>query len=202
MLKALLMCPVCTHRKENLDPDHHTYAATATARVTATLDGNGQVLDYSGVELDPEEGYRDIRCEYCSAPVGDLTEVELSISREYREDRMGPAILRVHADVNMQEAPIATGRSASAHTALLEAAEARELVIHAAADPTGAYVEGTVTGYEDVVVPMLAALAADGHSYPARISTEDDQIMDRATERSHGAVSDLHYEIIEDQETW
>ena len=74
--------------------------------------------------------------------------------------------------------------------------------MHVAGDPTGAYVEATITGYEDVVVPMLAAIAANGHSYPARVSTEDEQIMNRAMERSRGAISGLEYDHIEEHETW
>lgn len=199
-MKALLICPVCTHRQTDADPTDYTYSATASARVTVTLDGRGEVLDYYDVELDEEQGYRDVRCEYCDAEVGDLSEVELSVSREYRKDRIGPALLRVHADVNMEAAPIATGRDAAAHTALIQAAEARGLVMHVAGDPTGAYVEGTITGYEDMVVPMLAALAAEGHSYTARISTKDEQVMDRAMERSGGAIASLEYDRIEDFE--
>ena len=201
-MRALLTCPNCIHRREDDDPTAYTYSATATARATVTLDGLGQVLDYHDVELAEEYGYRDIRCEYCSAEVGDLDEVELSVWRKYRKDSMGAAILRVQADVNMEEAPIATGTAASAHTALLGAARDRGLATHAAADPTGAYVEGAVIGYEDVVVPMLAALAAEGHSYPAHISTEIEAVCDRAMNRSSGAISDLHYESLEDHHTW
>lgn len=201
-MKALLNCPNCTHVHEDGDPTAYTYAATATARATVTLDGRGEVLDYYDVELAEEEGFRDIRCEFCSAEVGDVSEVELSVSREYRKDSMGAAILRVQADVNMEAAPAATAKDAAAHTALLQAAHDRGLATQAAADPTGAYVEGAVTGYEDMVVPMLAALAAEGHSYPAHISTEDDAVCDRAIQRSGGAISDLHYESLEDHHTW
>lgn len=193
----IIHCPNCTHR-HSPEPEGFTYTAIATARVTATLDDSAEVLDYYNPEIDPAEGYRDVRCDYCGESIKDLGAGQLGHDRYQHAEWAEPTRLKVRADVNMEVSPTTVGRDAAAHTALVQAAEERGLALTTAADPTGAYVEGHVTGAASDVVPLLAALALSGHAYEAEIDTDDDAVMDRVCRDAGGGIAEMKYEVFHD----
>lgn len=196
-MPRIIRCLNCAHR-HSPKREGFTYTAIATARVTATLDDSAEVLDYHSPEIDLAGGYRDVRCEYCGESVGDLDAGELGDDRYQPDDKTEPARLRVRADVNLEVSPTTVGRYAAAHAALVQAAEERGLPLTTAADPTGAYVEGHVTGAASDVVPLLAALALSGHTYEAEIDTDDDAVMDRVCRDAGGGIAQLEYEVFHD----
>lgn len=206
IMRALASCPNCCHEKSGEDPETHTFKATATARVTATITGTGDLQDYHDPEVDLSEGYRDIECEWCGHEVEDISgEDLLNAETERRQeataqrDRRNQVVLmKVLADVNLNVDAQTAGRGVAAHVALLDTATTRGLHVHREGDETGTWIEGHVVGTEAEIVPLLASLRCGGHAYEVhldetRMDAEEPAAMDRIIKAAAGTISYLQH---------
>lgn len=208
-MRALASCPNCCHATSGEDPDTHTFKATATARVAATITGTGDLQDYQNPEVDLSEGYRDIVCEWCEHEVRDISgedlinaEAELREQTRAADNRQDQAVLmKVLADVNLNIVntdPRDAGRDAAAHIALLHAANSRGLHVHREGDETGTWLEGHVVGTEAQIVPILESLRCGGHAYEVHLDekssdAENPAAMDRIMKAAAGTISYLQH---------